>query len=105
MLCSLTDPVGMVTHLGMAKKEKNDQNESALFKKKKIDREKEKPRQNRIRLDSFPDGLSNFPSPAKTNKGILIFITLKLKKKDKKLTHPKVSLLGEKKKIFSPVLK
>lgn len=85
----------------MAKKEKNDQNGSALLKKK--DSIKEKPRQNRIRLDSFPDGPSNFPSPAKTNKGILIFITLKLKKKDEKWTHPKVSLLG--KKIFSPVLK
>lgn len=105
MLCSLTDPVGMVTHLGMAKEERNEQNESALLKKKKRQIEKNKKAcQNRIRLDSFHKGPSNFPSLAKTNKGILIFITLKLKKKDEKnrLTQKCLSL-G--KKIFSAVLK
>lgn len=55
----------------------------AHYKKKK-----EKKRQkSRIKIESIPT--TNFLSPARTNKGLLIFSALKLKKKRKKHTHQK----------------
>lgn len=66
-----------------------------------------KKKKSRVKMECVPTAFpTNFPSPAKTNKGLLIFIALKLKKKRKKnrLTQKFLSQV-KKKNSLSPVLK